>query len=215
MLEICESIMDRTESDRSHQALPGASAPPNVLIGLLANATWTPSQMLRLAEAWRARLPQAAFATVESAATPDHLRSCLADRLATAGLPPARLLLVGIGASARQALALAFAHPRRICRGILAFGACPLPDIPANCDGTGMQIRLIEGHEGRHVEDDLLGNIVRELQGRRFDVRAAMIVPSAVLVTPDAVRLGGAYIADMVATSLASPARLDDGERGQ
>jgi predicted esterase len=205
--------MDQIDVDRGHYVHAAVGAPPDVLIGLLSSPNRPPSQMPRLVGAWSGRLPQAAFATLGETANPEHLRSCVADLLSRAGLPPERLLLVGIGASARQALALAFTERGSLCRGILAYGACPVPDVPDDCDGTGMQLRLIEGHEDRHIAGDILGKIVHALQARRFDVRAAILAGSAARVTHDALRLGGTYIADMVATTLACSARMNERHR--
>jgi hypothetical protein len=181
-----------------------SSEMPDVLVCLLAGTPALQTEMQRIGEIWRLGMPRVEFVVITELWEGDRLKSELAAILSERYLSTERLLLVAHGVDARRTLALIFSSRQRFCRGIMTYGACPLPSIPSSCSGRGIQLRLIEGNDGTPGDASLLAADVRTLQIRHFDVRAATLPGSVERWEPDAVRLGGAYLRDMVATSLAS-----------
>ncbi len=191
--------------DNTHRREPSrGNAAPRVLVCLLASTVHLQTEMRRIGEAWQLHMPRAEFVVITEPSEVERPESEVAAALTERCLSTERLLLVAHGAGARRMLALIFSNRRRICRGILAYGACPLPPLPGSCSGRGIQLRLIEGDDAGLDETGPLAASVRALQLRDFDVRAGTLPGSVERLTADAVRLGGAYLGDMVATSLAS-----------
>ena len=170
-----------------------------LLVAILADQDSPPAALFDVATAWAQAFPLSALVILEGL---EHIEAHLTEALARVRLPPRRLLLVGLGEGGRIGLSLALeAAPR--CAGVLVYDA--LPDLPVSAGprSRGVKVRLI-GHEAEDPRHDgRLGDLVRRLGGLGIDARATQLLEPG--LTPSAIRLGAAYLAELSASALDLP----------
>jgi pimeloyl-ACP methyl ester carboxylesterase len=176
-----------------------AETPADLLVAILPDQDSPPAALFDVAAAWAQAFPLSVLVIFEEL---ENIEAHLTEVLAQVGLPPRRLLLVGLGEGGRIGLPLALeAAPR--CAGVLVYDA--LPDLPVSADlrSRGVKIRLIgrKAEDPRH--DDRLGDVVRRLAGLGIDTRATQLLEPG--LTPSAIRLGAAYLAELSASALDLP----------
>jgi len=126
-----------------------------------------------------------------------HLRPLLEQQLRSCRLDASRLVLVGFGYGGTLALHLLLSQAWR-CAGVLAFAAKltrPLPRILR----VGGKVRLIECAGNGHIGHSGFGDIVAALAARGIDARGALVAGSP--LSAEAIRHGGAYLVELVATA--------------
>jgi hypothetical protein len=68
---------------------------------------------------------------------------------------------------------------------------------------NGFQLRLVRyGGASLGCPRPSVRELVRELEARGADIRASVLDDAADLLAPSVIRLGGAYLADLVASAL-------------
>jgi phospholipase/carboxylesterase len=204
---------------------PIAGEPPEVLVILLHGLGMSAATLSPVAARWAASVPAAAFIALEGLGQTDPLPSCLPphpalgldadvepsafDRVArdlepllrrqlrSHGLDAGQLVLVGFGHGGTLALHLVFRRGLD-CAGVLAFGAKmmrPLPQISS----VGRKLRLIACAGDGDIDHRGLREAVALLTTYGLDTRAALVPGSA--LSDAAIRHGGAYLVELVATA--------------
>jgi hypothetical protein len=187
---------------------PVADTVPDALVVLLAGTDADNGMATALMEAWAPRLPQAVFVILSSqhaGATADgRMQICqrINMELATYNLAENRLVLVGIDAG--STLVLGLVHESLQPCGLLAI-ADGFPSTFWGAKLDGLKIRLIQyGGEGDGVPPIM--DAVHHMEKSGADVRAALVESSG--ATPAVLRLGGAYLAELVAVALFHPRHM-------
>lgn len=126
-----------------------------------------------------------------------HLKPLLEQQLRSYGLDADRLVLAGFGQGGTLALHLVLRQGWS-CAGVLAFAARLAPNLPRNL-GVDCKVRLIECVENRPIDPSNLRAVVTLLTARGIDTRGASLTCS--ILSDEAVRHGGAYLAELVATA--------------
>jgi hypothetical protein len=181
---------------------------PEALVILLSSAELASEACERLAEAWRSRLPAVTFvapgADVIGAKDPGvspRLLALIASELVRADLTPERLVLVCLGEAGSLGLRLATSGDQP-CSGLLAIAEEFSPE-PKSTDLNGLKLRLLcYGGASLGRPRPSVRELVRELEARGADIRASALDDAADLLAPSVIRLGGAYLADLVASAL-------------
>jgi predicted esterase len=125
------------------------------------------------------------------------LRRSLEQQLQSRGLDASQLVLVGFGYGGTLALHLVLHHGWS-CAGVLSFCGRlgrPLPRILR----MGSKIRLIDCASDGHIAHRSVRDDVTSLAARGIDARG--IALSATPFSDEAIRHGGAYLAELVATA--------------
>jgi len=204
---------------------PIAKRSPEALVVLLHDLGATAATLTPVATRWAATVPTTAFIALDgteprdapsdglpppttldldSSAEPTaldraarRLGPLLEQQLRFCRLDASRLVLVGFGYGGTLALHVVLGHGWR-CAGVLAFAARlmrPLPRILS----VDCKVRLIECVGDRHVGDGGLRDDVQSLTARGIDTRGVLLVGS--VLSDEAVRHGGAYLVELVATA--------------
>ena len=149
----------------------------------------------------------------------DEAMAQLAQRLSRAGLDAAHLVLAGVCGAGEIALQLAFGPNALACAGILACGnmVLPLAPLARNAATSGTRLRLIWEADDPLLCAAALGGLLRcfretglAAQGSVLgpETRASSDVHDSVDAgcdpSPALVRLGRAYLAELVAVALGS-----------
>jgi hypothetical protein len=171
-------------------------APAELLVAILTDCGPSARALADTASAWTNLFPRSDFVVFDRH---DNLGVRISNALAMARLPPDRLLLVGAGRGARLALSFGL-NATPPCAGVLAYDA--LPEVPAAVPPANRRVKIrIVGHvfddPGR---DHRLGDAVRALGDLGIDARATQLIDCG--LTPAAIRLGTAYLAELSATAL-------------
>ena len=189
---------------------------PEALVVLLHDLGASAAALTSIAARWSATVPAAAFialdgverliatpvADTDTAPTPldriaHTLEALLDHELRERRLDGARLVLVGFGYGGTLALHLLL-RQRWSCAGILAFEAelmRPLPRIlRIDC-----KVRLIDCTADAPADHGRLRDKVALLSARGLDTRGVLLAGSA--LSNEAIRHGGAYLVELVATA--------------
>jgi len=126
-----------------------------------------------------------------------HLKPLLEDQLRTRRLDVSRLVLVGFGHGGTLALHMLLRQGWS-GSGVLAFGAKPVR-LPSRIQRVDHKIRLIECAEERDIKYSSLRDFVAMLSVVGIDARGVSLAGSA--LSDEAIRHGGAYLVELVATA--------------
>ncbi|SEF10435.1 Predicted esterase [Rhizobiales bacterium GAS191] len=191
---------------------------PEALVILLQDHGTSAATLAPVAASWATSVPGAAFVALDgfgqfdplSSLDPDanveplvldrvtqHLEPLLGRQLRSYRLDASRLVLVGFGYGGTLALHMVLRRGLG-CAGVLAFGAKvmrPLPRIVR----VDQKLRLIACAEDGDMDHSSLREVVALLTKYGIDTRAALL-PGAAL-SDQAIRHGGAYLVELVATA--------------
>lgn len=204
---------------------PIAKGPPEALVVLLHDLGATVATLTPFAARWAATVPTTTFVALEgieqfapsSCHLPPHrmldldvgteptvldraawnLRSLLEQQLRSDRLDAGRLVLAGFGYGGTLALHMLLRQGWN-CAGVLAFAAKltrPLPRLLR----ADYKVRLIECVPDRHIGHSSLRAVVALLTTRGIDTRGALL--TGPILSDEAIRHGGAYLAELVATA--------------
>ncbi len=179
------------------------AAPAELLVAVLLDAD-RPGALVRDAvAAWAPSLPSARFLLFNRWPSAGLVENVLPDALASAGLPPSRLLLVGLRGRATAGLSavLGTAHPP--CAGMLAYDGLPVRAGQLSPAARQVKVRLIGWRGEGSGDEDLFAQAIRDLGAAGVDVRGTWMVEAG--LTPAAIRLGAAYLGELSASALAAP----------
>jgi predicted esterase len=126
-----------------------------------------------------------------------HLGPLLEQQLRSCRLDASRLVLAGFGYGGTLALYMLLRQGWN-CAGVLAVAAKlmrPLPRILR----VDRKIRLIECMGDRHIDHSTLRDVVALLTTRGIDTRGVLLAGSP--ISDEAIRHGGAYLVELVATA--------------
>jgi pimeloyl-ACP methyl ester carboxylesterase len=177
--------------------------PSELLVAVLPDQGVDAIALRDVAAAWSISMSRTAFVIFERL---DAVETELAATLVQVGLCPNRLLLVGFGSGGQIGLSLAL-NSAQSCAGLLAYDVPPawVPD--ATPIVHNMKIRLV-GHRNGALGGGL-GDIIRRLVVMGIDARATQLPEPG--LTPSAIRIGAAYLADLSASALHRPAAYTHG----
>jgi len=204
---------------------PIAKGPPEALVVLLHDLGATAAALTPLAARWAMTVPTTAFIALEGIEQADppsrgllphrtldldvgteptvldraagHLKPLLEQHLRSYGLEADRLVLAGFGHGGTLALHVLLRQGWS-CAGVLAFAARLTPPLPRTLR-IDPKVRLIECVENRRIDHSNLRAVVALLTARGIDTRGALLTGS--ILSDEAVRHGGAYLAELVATA--------------
>ncbi len=170
---------------------------------------------LGLARTWSSAVPAALLSTLRASGgdQAEEALAGIASRVEQAGLASSRLVLAGIGAAQDTALRLVFGQAAVGCAGMLAFGDS-LPSW-AVLEGHPAQMRA-KLRLAWTAEDPMscaaaLGRLLRCFRMAGPDAQGTLLAQSdrpareagnSAGLSPPLVRLGGAYLAELVAVAL-------------
>jgi hypothetical protein len=173
---------------------PVAKGSPEALVVLLPDLG-AAAAMLPVAARWATTVPTTAFIALDGGEPLDEL--VLSEQLRSFRLDATRLVLAGFGNGGTLALHMLF-HQGWRCAGILAFSA-QLPRLPRRILTTDIKVRLIECADDGHLAHGSLRDAVASLMARGIDARGTSL-PGSVL-SEAAIRHGGAYLVELIATA--------------
>jgi len=194
---------------------PIAEGSAEALVVLLQDAGGSAAALMPVATRWAPAVPAAAFVALDvptpdvttlDAATLDpttldraarRLAPQLEQQLHVYRLEASQLVLVGFGQGGTIALHLLL-HGAWRCAGALAFSARllrPLPR-PIGLDG---KVRLIESARNGDMSHVNLRDTVMSLVSRGVDARGVVLAGD--MLADEAIRHGGAYLVELVATA--------------
>ena len=204
---------------RGHRLDPIAGGPPKAIAVLLHDFDGSAETMLAVAGRWATTVPTTAFVAFDSIRRLDppacgrrwhtmldldagaepvvldrivrHLEPLLAE------LDSSRLVLVGFRQGGTVALHLVLRHGWS-CAGVLAYSPRLTRTLPRMIR-VDAKIRLIESVESRHVGHADLRDAVAALAARGVDARGVLLAGST--LSDEAVRHGGAYLVELIATA--------------
>jgi predicted esterase len=204
---------------------PVAGGSPEALVVLLHDLGAGAAAMTLVAARWATAVPTTAFVALDRIAQPDvpadglsahatldrdagiepsaldrasrHLAPLLEQQLRSRRLDANRLVLVGFGYGGTLALHMVLHHGRS-CAGVLAFAAMLVRPFPRIL-GVDHKVRLIACVGDGEVGHGSLRNLVTSLTARGIDTRG-VVLPGPVL-SDAAIRHGGAYLVELVATA--------------
>jgi hypothetical protein len=176
---------------------------PELLVAVLADET-TPAGVMRdVVTAWSATLPRTLFLIFDRVADRLGMESCLTKALEETGLPPSRLLLVGVRDAGTFGLSIALTAPHAGFAGLLAYDAV----LEGMADRAGPawrpKIRLIGRNGEGRSDDDLFARTIHELSAFGLDVRGTLLPDPG--WTPSSIRIGASYLAELSAAALGVP----------
>jgi predicted esterase len=200
---------------------PIAKGSPEALVVLQHDAGKSATTLAPIATRWATTVPTTAFTALDgierldpsSAGLPTHeipgadptvldraarhLVPLLEQQLRACRLDASRLVLAGFGYGGTLALHMLRRQGWR-CAGVLAFAARltrPLPRVLR----VDRKVRLLECVENPEVSHGSLRDDVALLAARGIDARGVMLVGS--VLSEEAIRHGGAYLVELVATA--------------
>jgi phospholipase/carboxylesterase len=215
--------MDWTRFSRGHRLDPIAGGPPDAVVVLLHDMGQSTATLRAVVARWAAAVPTTAFVAFdgielrdppprddEPPGKPDpdpeprvldriarDLAPLIAEEQRFWEIGARRLVLVGFHRGGTVALHLALDHGCS-CAGVLAFS----PGLsPAACPSirTDAKIRLIESCETNDVDHAGLRDAVASLAAHGIDARGAVLNGPA--QSDEAIRYGGAYLVELIATA--------------
>jgi phospholipase/carboxylesterase len=206
---------------------PVAGGSPEALVVLLHDLGAGAATMTVAAARWATAVPTTAFIALDHIAQRDpptsglpphrdagvapivldrasrHLEPLLEHQLRSRRLDASRLVLVGFGYGGTLALHMVL-HHGRACAGVLAFAAKlvrPLPRILR----VDHKVRLIACAGDSDAGHGSLRDVVASLTARGIDTRGVLLAGS--VLSDAAIRHGGAYLVELVATAQRHRAR--------
>ena len=208
---------------KSRSNLPEAAParrPAERILVLVLHLPEAQSGAESLAAIWRPSVPAAEIslicAPMNGAGAARHETIA---RQVEAQMPPRHTILVGIQGSEALALDLAFSSPVPLCGGLLICGGTVPDPEPISRPGSTLRpsCRLVFGEDDETAQLDPLRGLLRQLRLAGVNVRAALFNtnldlssaapggrPEIAGYMPSVVRMGGTYLAELVATALAS-----------
>jgi len=189
---------------------PIAEGSAEALVVLLQDAGGSAAALMPVATRWAPTVPAAAFVALD-VPTPDvttldaaaldraarRLAPQLEQQLHVYRLEASQLVLVGFGQGGTIALHLLL-HGAWRCAGALAFSARLLRPLP-RLIGLDGKVRLIESARNSDMSHVNLRDTVMSLVSRGVDARG--VVLAADMLADEAIRHGGAYLVELVATA--------------
>jgi predicted esterase len=201
---------------------PIAEGSPEALVVLLHDVGDSATTLTPIAARWATTVPTTAFIALDgseqlaprpsgspphrmvdldASAEPtildratQHLEPLLEHQLRSCRLDASRLVLVGFGYGGTLALHLLLRQGWS-CAGVLAFAARLTRPLPLILRGN-YKVRLVECGGNGHSS---LRDVVALLTARGIDTRGVLFAGSA--VSDEAIRHGGAYLVELVATA--------------
>lgn len=208
--------MTWTRLSHGLQIDPIAGGSPEALVVLLHDYGASPSVLTPVAARWATSVPTAAFIALDgtqqlnpyplehdasAAALLDRATRLLAplleQQLRSRRLQADRLVLVGFGLGGTLALHMVL-HGAQSCSGVLAFAAQPVRPLPRSLR-VDRKIRLIACAEHGDGGHGRLRDFVASLTARGIDARGVVLAGS--VLSDAAIRHGGAYLVELVATA--------------
>jgi hypothetical protein len=211
-----ERRMTWTQLSHGLQLDPIAGGSPEALVVLLHDHGASPSVLTPVAARWATSVPTTAFIAFDgtqqlhpyplehdasAAALLDRATRLLAplleQQLRSRRIEADRLVLVGFGLGGTLALHMVL-HGAQSCAGVLAYAAQlvrPLPRI-LRIDRKFRLIACGGGGDGGHGR---LREVVASLTARGIDARGVVLAGS--VLSDEAIRHGGAYLVELVATA--------------
>jgi predicted esterase len=167
------------------------------------------ASLMPVAARWATTVPTTAFDSLEDNEPPfDELVYC--EQLRGFWLDASRLVLAGFGYGGTLVLQMLLRHGWT-CAGVLAFSA-QLPRLPRRIFRTNIKVRLIECVADAGVGHDSLRDVVASLTARGIDARGTSLAGS--VRSKEAIRHGGAYLVELVATAQRGDGFHNDRWRG-
>jgi predicted esterase len=203
---------------------PIAKGPPEALVILFGDLGLGAATLNPVAVRWATRVPSTAFIVLDRVIQPAapsgdplhtkadrdasaepaaldraalNLGSLLQQHLRSYRLHADQLVLAGFRHGGTLALRLLLRQGWR-CAGVLAFAAKLTPSLPRYLNVEG-KVRLIECAENRKVGQSNLRVAVALLAACGIDARGALL--TGPILSDEAIRHGGAYLAELVATA--------------
>lgn len=196
--------------------------PPEALVVLLHDVENPAAKLIPIAERWAQTVPTTAFSTLEGIDPPSsglppqllfdldagagstaldrptrYLAPLLEQQLRSCRLGASRLVLVGFGVGGTLALNLVLRHGWN-CAGVLAFAAELTRPVP-RLHSLDCKVRLIECMGDGRTGPSSLRDVVALLTARGMDTRGVSLAGS--VFSDEAIRHGGAYLVELVATA--------------
>jgi hypothetical protein len=169
----------------------------------------------RLTRAWEPTIPAAKVSTllIADSGGADEASAQIAGRLEQAGLDVAHLVLAGICGAEETALQLVFGSSALACAGVLACGDVlpPLALLAGSPARPGTRLRLVWKSDQPLFSATALGDLVRCLRAAGVDAQGSVLqrqhrppgdAQGDCELSPAFERLGGAYLAELVAVAL-------------
>ncbi len=217
---------------------PVAKGAPEVMVVLLHDRTDSPEGLIPVIFRWTAAVPTAAFmlpsgverhhtltvdADQEPAATPHgtaewaeidravrRLAPLITQQLSRYGLEPNQLVLVGVGYGGTLALHMGLRCGLNYA-GILAFAGRVDRSLSRIASSNG-KVRLVMPTEEHRFGHGFMGGFVAHLNDAGIDARGVLLTGPT--LSEAAIRHGGAYLAELVATAQRSrPRRFGHGRK--
>jgi predicted esterase len=210
---------------------PIAKGSPEALVVLLHDLGAGAATMTLVAGRWAAAVPTTAFVALDRIEQRDppsrglppqtppdrdagaepivldrasrHLAPLLEHQLRSRRLDASRLVLVGFGHGGTLALHMVLQHGQT-CAGVLAFAAKLVRPFPRIL-GVAHKVRLIESVGDGDVGHGGLRDAVASLTARGIDTRGVLL--DGPVLSDAAIRHGGAYLVELVATAQRHRAR--------
>jgi predicted esterase len=199
---------------------PVAEERPEALVVVLHDAENPAAKLTPIAARWAQTVPTTAFITLEgidppSSGLPQHLlfdvdagtaaldratrylAPLLEQQLRSCELGSSRLVLVGFGVGGTLALNLVLRQGWN-CAGVLAVGAELTRPVP-RLHSLDCKVRLIECTGDGRTGPSSLRDVVALLTARGMDTRGVSLAGSG--FSDEAIRHGGAYLVELVATA--------------
>ena len=207
---------------------PMGTRSPEALVVLLHDIGGSAASLAAKLARWATMVPATAFVALEGAERPEAIPEAIADppepgaspfaaqteptgldlaarqlagllgaQLRDYRLDASALVLVGFGYGGTLALHLALRHGWRSA-GVLAYGAKVIRPVPKALK-VGAKVRLIECLGDRDVGYGNVRDTVALLTERGIDTRGVLLAGS--VFTDAAIRHGGAYLVELVATA--------------
>jgi predicted esterase len=216
--------MDWRRFSRGHRLDPVAGVPPEAVVILLHDRD-QPTALLAVAARWAPTVPTTAFVAFDGIGQLDvpacdrqghtlleldaaagsmmrdsiarHLESLIAEQQRYWRLDTTRFVLVGFRYGGTAALRLVLRQGWR-CAGVLAFSPGLMQPLPRTIRSSA-KIRLVESVESRDASHADVRADVASLTARGIDARGVLLAGSA--VSDEAIRYGGAYLVELIATA--------------
>jgi phospholipase/carboxylesterase len=217
--------MPWTQFPHGFQLDPIAKGPPEALVVLLHDLGASAATLTSVAARWARAVPTTAFIAldgIEQRDTPSgdlpphamlgldagteptmldraaqHIELLLDHQLRSCRLDASQLVLVGFGYGGTLALHLLLRQGWS-CAGVLAFAATLMRPLPRVLR-TDRKVRLIECVADRDSGHSSLRDVVALLGARGIDTRGVLLSGST--LSDEAIRHGGAYLVELVATA--------------
>jgi hypothetical protein len=179
------------------------AAPAELLVAVLLDADMPGALVRDAVAAWAPSLPTARFLLFNRCPPAGLIEAVLLDALASADLPPSRLLLVGLRGTATVGLSVVLGAVPPPCAGMLAYDGLPVRTGQLSPAARQIKIRLIGWQGEGRGDEDLFAQTIHDLGAAGIDVRGTWMIGTG--LTPAAIRLGAAYLGELSASALVIP----------